>query len=320
MHAQEGVRRSSRSSKFQSVRSDESLAVTQRSSWASSTSGGASKSRGSLGSIPPISLESLGRAADEGQTSARSSWNDSLSEGDFDDLRRAISNVHPHLQFSHEVDPKAEAKALYAQLNPARRFNALLVAGDTAVSQPRGHRTMKFGPQVVPRIVVVTGHRGVGGNAGLNGVYERYPDDYQGRPVYQKLLEKRDAPEFEEPVCRSRHEWCDRSYGTRVLMQRDQKVARRHGSVPDLAGRPPEIRAAKHAYFLFFAHDQGCWCIGPRIGSGEVFARCPSADDPVPSGLFGWQVFDVDLKVWYSHKSLQAVKGGSTASFGHGQV
>merc|ERR1712187_455286 len=72
-------------------------------------------------------------------------------------------------------------------MNPMYKFNG------TFCTDFRGRTfdPLGCGPQVIPQMIVVTGHQGFGGNLGVNGIYERYPDDFQGHPVYMKKMEKR---------------------------------------------------------------------------------------------------------------------------------
>jgi len=180
----------------------------------------------------------------------------------------------------------------------------------------------------VPRLVVVTGHAGAGGNAGLNGIYERYPDDYKGRPVYQKMLEKRAADRrataspFRTRMTRSRstpsassaggagsgsqRSWSPSSPRSRIRLDATERWESFRAPAPTLG--PVEMRPPVDGWFLFF--HRGCWQIGPAVGSREVYARCPVAAQLAPSILADWEVWDVGRKCFYKHKHLRAFKGG----------
>merc|ERR1719240_1455659 len=73
-------------------------------------------------------------------------------------------------------------------MNPMVKFNGTFVAE---------HNKRSFGPvgsgslTVIPTMVVVTGHKGFGGNLGVNGIYTGYPAHFQGHPVFMKNMEKR---------------------------------------------------------------------------------------------------------------------------------
>jgi len=70
------------------------------------------------------------------------------------------------------------------RLKPATHINGLVAFGAIGVT-PQSLGNIK-----VPTLITVFGHNGIGGNIGVNGVYERYPDNYHGRAVYQKYLER----------------------------------------------------------------------------------------------------------------------------------
>merc|ERR1719453_2842343 len=72
-----------------------------------------------------------------------------------------------------------------ARLRKANKCNALIAFGASGRQVP-----LNLGNIKVPTLIEVTGHCGSGGNMGVNGIYERYPDNCCGRPVYQKYLQR----------------------------------------------------------------------------------------------------------------------------------
>eukprot|EP00438_Fugacium_kawagutii_P018430 Skav226162 [mRNA] locus=scaffold2279:64563:71108:+ [translate_table: standard] len=47
-------------------------------------------------------------------------------------------------------------------------------------------------PRHIPEFIIVTGHKQRHrGNMGINGFYQRFDQDFHGRPVYQKIMERR---------------------------------------------------------------------------------------------------------------------------------
>mmetsp|Transcript_11860 Transcript_11860/g.27006 ORF Transcript_11860/g.27006 Transcript_11860/m.27006 type:complete len:438 (+) Transcript_11860:53-1366(+) len=119
-------------------------------------------------------------------------WDDELTEDDFEALEAALGRLQPKCRPPAEliVDTNLRSQ-VKARLNPARHFNATLAFGATG---PRSEFSVSFTEpkaKAAPRVILVSGHSGLGGNIALNGVYERYPSDYHGRAVYQKVMEKR---------------------------------------------------------------------------------------------------------------------------------
>lgn len=193
----------------------------------------------------------------------------------------------------------------------------------------------QLGNVKVPTLIYVTGHHGAGGNVGINGVYERYPENYHGRPVYQKYLD--------------RHEWIDEpqevvfAKGQRAICLQDLDDEDGGRTFPTHFDEPATHIGMKHTmvtakvmpcerapgavgdfryvdkaecWFIFFDDYTGCWCIGPRPGSNAVFARCFGVDEILPDelGPNRWQVFDVGHRTWYTHKNLRTMKGGKVSS------
>mmetsp|Transcript_67847 Transcript_67847/g.126759 ORF Transcript_67847/g.126759 Transcript_67847/m.126759 type:complete len:429 (-) Transcript_67847:93-1379(-) len=133
-------------------------------------------------------------------------WDDELTEDDFEAMEAALQRLQPKCRPPADMIVDTDLKSrVKAQLNPARHFNATLAFGATG---PRSEFSVSFTEpksKAAPRVILVSGHSGAGGNIALNGVYERYPSDYHGRPVYQKVMEKRveldpmATPEDSEP-------------------------------------------------------------------------------------------------------------------------
>jgi len=150
-------------------------------------------------------------------------------------------------------------------------------------------------------MVIVTGHHGPGGNLGVNGIYERYPQDCEGRPVYFKSLEKRGAedtdPELPLPMTDE----------DRLEKMRKQKAV----DIPrqSLATRPTKLFVAAGKYFLY--SRRGMWYIGPIVGSMEAFARCPSCDEAAPSDLTGWEVWDAGKHAYRPSHRMTCTKCGT---------
>jgi len=265
-------------------------------------------------------------------------WDDELLPADFTTLDQTLRQLQPRYKPAAELVPDldmlvavrlhmtarhAAARPAEAALCTSKHFNSQLFFGENTRPWDRE------APLKVPRIVVVTGHAGAGGNAGLNGIYERYPDDFKGRPVYQKKLEKRAADRRTAASClrstgrmtRSRSTPSASSTGAGSVTKRSWSPSSPRARIKlDAAERweifpapaptcgPMEIRPPVDGWFLFF--DRGCWRIGPAVGSREVYARCPAAEQLAPSTLADWEVWDVGRRCFYRHKRLRALKGG----------
>eukprot|EP00403_Amphidinium_massartii_P042304 CAMPEP_0178434664 /NCGR_PEP_ID=MMETSP0689_2-20121128/33537_1 /TAXON_ID=160604 /ORGANISM="Amphidinium massartii, Strain CS-259" /LENGTH=439 /DNA_ID=CAMNT_0020056729 /DNA_START=36 /DNA_END=1351 /DNA_ORIENTATION=+ len=133
-------------------------------------------------------------------------WEDELTEDDFEALEATLARMQPKCRppASMVVDVDLQQKVKNS-LHPARHWNAMLSFGGTG---PRSEFSTSFvEPQAkaVPQVVLVSGHSGAGGNIALNGIYERYPSDYHGRAVFQKVLEKRARPSSDFPQQDAEH-------------------------------------------------------------------------------------------------------------------
>jgi hypothetical protein len=222
-------------------------------------------------------------------------------------LRQTIRQVHPAFQYPEELVPDAELVEQVRESKPKTlRLNAVSSFGE----RPKVPDFPGDGLRAeVPRLIVVTGHPGSGGNVGLNGVYERHPDPHCGRPVYQKFLEK--------------HVDQNSVSGKRLKLRKlpMATIGRASGITVDQTREriekpgPPTsemqvIARPRGVWFLYFADAMGSWCIGPYVGSREVYARCPGSGDTVPDGLVGWETWDVGNKVWRPQKRMWSAKGG----------
>jgi len=216
-----------------------------------------------------------------------------------------------------------------SRLRKANKCNAIIAFGATR------QVPINLGNVRIPTLISVTGHHGAGGNLGVNGVYERYPDNYCGRPVYQKYLERDEwvsepqALEFRNGAQAWAVQDLDDEYGGRVFPTvYDQKVTREAMKQtmvsvkvlpvekdPDKVGNFRFVDKAD-VWFIYFDDLQGAWCIGPRPGSGECFAKCYGVDEAIPDNLGPdrWEVFDVGHRKWHTHKNLRTLKGGHISS------
>lgn len=208
------------------------------------------------------------------------------------------------------------------RLKPALHLNGLLAFGQCE------YVTANIGNITVPDIINVAGHNGAGGNIDVNGIYKRYPDNYDGRAVYQKVLE-RDEWEPQEQLIETFSgqlmpatlESGGRTFPTIHDSPRTKKMLkesmrcdkvlpaqRARGCLGDF--RPVH---RKECWFLFFDNLSGAWCIGPKPGSNLAFARCRGVEEAVPDNLGpeGWEIFDVGRRMWVKCDRLHTRKGGA---------
>lgn len=239
-------------------------------------------------------------------------------------LDQTLKRVHPKLQFVQEQNPETDFQATIQSLIP----KTLRLNGQLSSVRPMPVYPGDGVSAAVPRLVVVTGHKGVGGNVGLNGVYERHPDNFCSRPVYQKFLEKRRGAERsaspgETPGSQTSPGSPTSPKGLELRDLPPLTVGRAGGISFDQTAeyiKAPKAKsksaslarvcATQEVWFLYFMDTQGRWCIGPFVGSQEAYARCPGSGETVPDGLVGWEVWDMGLKYWRRQNRMQAVKGG----------
>mmetsp|Transcript_23054 Transcript_23054/g.64898 ORF Transcript_23054/g.64898 Transcript_23054/m.64898 type:complete len:337 (-) Transcript_23054:79-1089(-) len=215
-----------------------------------------------------------------------------------------LAAMHPKLKDTRGLVADEElVVAVRARRNPAISDNARFVMGSRPVD--------KMGAREVPPIVGVMGHRGAGGNQGINGIYELYPGFFHDRPVYQKVLEKRLVSDLlaAPPGGLVAQRDPPRSPRSRVLAKRNQRefIMKAPVKKPGFETMWP----VPNGWFLFFDKGIACWCIGSAVGHTEIYARCPGTEELIPDRLERWQVWDCGLHAWYDHASLRSFKGGS---------
>eukprot|EP00927_Polykrikos_kofoidii_P022490 TRINITY_DN20966_c0_g1_i1.p1 TRINITY_DN20966_c0_g1~~TRINITY_DN20966_c0_g1_i1.p1 ORF type:complete len:448 (-),score=107.58 TRINITY_DN20966_c0_g1_i1:67-1410(-) len=233
--------------------------------------------------------------------------NEELVAEDFDEMRKVLGKIHPNLKLpaTELVTDQAMDEAIRQNMNPLRKFNSLMIQNDRSrVFEGPGANDH----QTVPNLIVVTGHSGFCGNLCVNGIYERYRSDFEGHPVYQKTLEKK-ALEDVHPVSRDKlEEWRRQSYADRWELMRSQTAVKLKR--PQADPRPMALGPASGAYFLYYFNAHGGWCIGPRVGGTDVFARCPNME-AIPFFLRGWEIWDAGQHIFVQAKGLRAMKAGS---------
>lgn len=224
---------------------------------------------------------------------------ESDAEAELAKLEANLYATHPKLQDPRRLVPDFELEsAIRLRRNPAVSFNAKMVMG--------GRVADTLGARQVPHAVVITGHRGGGGNIGLNGVYELFPDAFHDRPVYQKMLEKRELLQEEFPPGRIRPRSLH-DQQSRFEAGRSQRAL--IVKAPQRSGGATTMKTVRDAYFLFFDRGNGCWCVGPRVGHSEIYARCPGTEELLPDKLDRWEVWNAGQKRWYEHNGLRTHKG-----------
>ncbi|CAE8632164.1 unnamed protein product [Polarella glacialis] len=258
-------------------------------------------------------------------------WNDMLDDADIEELERIVKMMQPNFVPAAELVPEAAMVAeLQKKRNPKLKFNALLAFGEGARASrgmgPQGaggvasDKTSFPKPKLPPSLVVITGHSDWSkGNMGINGVYERYPEDHHGRPAYQKIFERRHVPYsmFDEDgdydPSREGHVlkrvWKSRT-STGMLLNRRYQVA---GvlETPEQGPVFPNLMPAKEDFFLFFDDSWAAWCIGPGIGATEIFAKNHALEEFVPNVMINWECWDVGKKSWYHHEALKVIRAGA---------
>jgi len=255
-------------------------------------------------------------------------WDEILDDDEIEALELCVKKLNPNYVPAAEVEFEADIIAeVKRRRNPLLKFNAILSFGEGARAarglgvEGSGYWASMPGKQRVrhiPRMVVVTGHTLQRlGNMGINGIYERYPEDYHGRPVYQKFMERRNVHPFQideagdyihDPEDDERRVWKPRTLESQVLSRRYQKGEK----LPVYEQPPPfpNLMWTKDAWFFFFDDHRGAWCIGPAVGATEVFAKCFALEQAVPHHLKGWEIWDAGVREWFSSEAMQAVKAG----------
>eukprot|EP00439_Symbiodinium_sp_Y106_P075043 s333_g14.t1 len=257
-------------------------------------------------------------------------WDEVLDDSEVEALNRLVYELQPKLAPPEEMSTQdARLRRDLVRRKPLLKYNAVLFFGESARSA-RGCSVAGAGalwscpgkprPRHVPDLIIVTGHRlKHRGNMGINGLYQRYHQDFHGRPVYQKVLERRKVhkelvtedgellPSPEDQIIR---QWKPRTDEALVLARRFQSI----GQVPDQEDEDvvlfPKLLPSKELWFLFFDDRRGAWCIGPAIGATEIYAKCFTVEESVPCNLGEWEFWDTGLKQWYTHKAVKLIKVG----------
>ncbi|CAJ1411573.1 unnamed protein product [Effrenium voratum] len=270
------------------------------------------------------------QAGDNSDENQLTEWDEVLDDAEVEDLHRLVRELQPKLLQPEEV-PAQELRFRKELVKgrPLIKFNAVLQFGEGARSA-RGCGVEGAGalwscpgrlrPRHVPEFIIVTGHtQRQRGNMGVNGFYQRFNQDFHGRPVYQKIMERRQVqkslvteegdllPSPEDNFIRA---WKPRSEEALVLSRRFQTV----GEVPAEDGEDvvvfPKLLPSREIWFLFFDDRRGAWCIGPAIGATEVYAKCFTVEEAIPCNLGEWQMWDIGKKEWYTNKGLRLIKVG----------
>ncbi|CAJ1336401.1 unnamed protein product [Effrenium voratum] len=282
---------------------------------------------GGLQLRPDAGIDQRDDNSDENQLTE---WDEVLDDAEVEDLHRLVRELQPKLLQPEEV-PAQELRFRKELVKgrPLIKFNAVLQFGEGARSA-RGCGVEGAGalwscpgrlrPRHVPEFIIVTGHtQRQRGNMGVNGFYQRFNQDFHGRPVYQKIMERRQVqkslvteegdllPSPEDNFIRA---WKPRSEEALVLSRRFQTV----GEVPAEDGEDvvvfPKLLPSREIWFLFFDDRRGAWCIGPAIGATEVYAKCFTVEEAIPCNLGEWQMWDIGKKEWYTNKGLRLIKVG----------
>lgn len=237
---------------------------------------------------------------------------------DEEELRRILQSVHPALKFpDNTTGPDAafneHARAL---MNPARHYNAKFIH---AVERNRVFSDIQ-GSQVIPDWFLVTGHKGVGGNLGINGLYQRYPNSHDGRPVYQKKIEKgvngqaalpADKTHIKFPHDTAKQHPANYLEFFEIASSKAAKKVEAPRVVPEAH---QQIQASRGVYFLYYLNSIGSWCIGPKVGSQQCFAKHNCSDEEIPFMMGHWQMWDAGLHGYKPCKGLRVLKCGSVQS------
>jgi len=129
-------------------------------------------------------------------------WDEVLSDGEIEELNQLVRELQPKLQAPEEIHAQdLRIRREMVKRRPLIKFNAVLFFGEGARSA-RGCGIDGAGalwscpgkprPRHIPQFIIVTGHKQRNrGNMGINGFYQRFDEDFHGRPVYQKIMERR---------------------------------------------------------------------------------------------------------------------------------
>lgn len=263
-----------------------------------------------------------------------------LTQDDYAQLDNLLKKKHRQkydlpgrdLRADKSLDDKVRER-----MNPLLFLNAQLIQTER-IRDFRYERSRD--PQVMPHHYVVTGHSYAGGNVGINGIYERYPSDYEGKPVYCKTLEKRAAPVggsgSPAPLPRLTHPLM---VGERFELARSQTafkaavfcecgnrftadvVSCRRCGEPRLGAqvaKPQRVKSEAaliaftgNVYFMYFRSNLSAWCIGPEVGNHACFARHASAEEAIPFMMSAWEVWDCGQHCWRESRGMRVYKCGT---------
>jgi len=257
-------------------------------------------------------------------------WDEVLDDDEIEDLNRLVKELQPKLKAPEEVHlQEMRLRKEMVQRRPLIKFNAVLFFGEGARSA-RGCGIDGAGalwscpgkprPRHIPEFIIVTGHKQrQRGNMGINGFYQRFDQDFHGRPVYHKIMERRQVRKSQvtetgelELSAEDRfiRVWKPRSQEALVLSRRFQTVCEVPTEDSEDVMVYPKLLASKENWFLFFDDRRGAWCIGPAIGAIEIYAKCFTVEEAIPCNLGEWQMWDIGKKEWYTNKGIRLIKVG----------
>jgi len=268
--------------------------------------------------------EEEARALEEEEESEESVYRDEeledLEQEDMDALDKAMRDMpwrKPENKTGQYRQPgkdlrcdKERDDAIAAAMNPKRVFNASFTqiwrTQDWTYQNSRD-------PQAIPAHYFVTGHK-VGGNIGINGIYERWVSDFEGRPVFRKILEKREIG-----TGQSQPREHPRMMGTYDGVPGHFDMIRSGGSVPTkllkkVDPQKTEISWVQGAYWLYYQCRVGSWLIGPHVGSHGCFAKHYCAEEAMPFMMSSWEVWDCGKHEWRDDKTMRVYKCGTAAA------
>lgn len=221
---------------------------------------------------------------------------EALSDAGSVDLMDLVHEVHPQILTMPQEQIKME-RATKSRLHPMRKFNMLLMRG------PERVRAATHGPRPAPGLVVVGGHNSEVGNRTINGIYEKLPGAWNGRPWYRKTVQRMpDAAADASIGPASKKLPRVPGYTTRIGINAgdfEEPAIAQLGPVKDQMDK-----------YLYFDDRHGQWKVGSAPKEPKCFARCSAPDAVVPDRLRNWQVWDVKQGEWYFHPSMYCERGG----------
>lgn len=257
-------------------------------------------------------------------------WDEVLSDEEIEELNQLVRELQPKLQAPESIHAQdLRIRREMVKRRPLIKFNAVLFFGEGARSA-RGCGIDGAGalwscpgkprPRHIPQFIIVTGHKQRSrGNMGINGFYQRFDQDFHGRPVYQKIMERRQVRNHQvtetgelELTAEDKfiRVWKPRSQEALVLSRRFQTVSEVPTEDAEDVMVYPKLLASKENWFLFFDDRRGAWCIGPAIGAIEIYAKCFTVEEAIPCNLGEWQMWDIGRKEWYTNKGIRLIKVG----------